>query len=927
MATGQAQLNKEIRVDFFLNGQSITATVAPQMTLLRYLRDELRLTGSKNGCNTGNCGSCMVLVDSVAVKSCLTRMDGLTGKKVVTIEGLAKEGKPDPVQAAFLSTGAIQCGFCTPGMVIATHSLLARCPTPNDGEIRESLKDNICRCTGYAKIIDAVRLASRWLKFPEEIETAVAGQGLGRSLPDYDGLEKVTGRLAYCDDLRPDNTLHGKIVWSAYPHAEILSVDTAEAAGVDGVHVVLTAADVPGVNGMGSLAPDQPVLCPDRVRFVGDVVAAVIAETPAAAARGARKVKVKYRQLPGVFSPQQSLQPDAFRLHPRGNICKHLVHEVGDINAGFKQAAVIVEGHFETPFVEHAYLEPETGIAFVDENGQLVVKSPTQFPFEMRKQLAAVLNLPEEAVRVIATPLGGAFGGKLDNSVEALVAIAAQRLGHPVKITLTREESLRLSTKRHAYSMDYRVGVDAAGRIVAVDAKLLSDAGPYTTLSPRVIDQACIFSCGPYRVPNLRVEGWAMFTNNANGGAFRGFGINQAAIAIESLLDECAAKLGLDKFELRWQNALTVGDRTISGQILTTSVGARATIEAARNALDQEMPAIEALRARGKRIGVGMASAFKNVGAGKGKVDDAGAILCLQPDGRILLRASAVDMGQGIRTALVQIASEALNLPEACIDIITGDTAVTIKHGGAVGERQILIAGKAVEVAAEKFKAEVLARAAAAVSIPVDELALEQSEIRRQGSKVMTLADLAARCGSIEVSHYYVAPKTYALADKEAQRTVPANEYRNYPSYAYSTQVAIVEVDMATGQVKVLKIIAAHDCGRAINPVKIEGQIEGSCLQGLGYALSESYPLQDGMPVAKLYKHLGVPTILEAPQVQTIIIEDPEPCGPFGAKGVSEVATVPVTPAILNAITDAIGIRFYDLPVTPDKVLRGLGKN
>jgi CO/xanthine dehydrogenase Mo-binding subunit len=527
---------------------------------------------------------------------------------------------------------------------------------------------------------------------------------------------------------------------------------------------------------------------------------------------------------------------------------------------------------------------------------------------------------------VVATPLGGAFGGKLDNSVEALVAIAAHRLRRPVKITLTREESLRLSTKRHAYSMDYRVGVDAAGRIVAVDAKLLSDAGPYTTLSPRVIDQACIFSCGPYRVPNLRVEGWAMFTNNANGGAFRGFGINQAAIAIESLLDECAAKLGLDKFELRWQNALTVGDRTISGQILSTSVGAKATLEAARDALHKEMPTIEAMRASGRRIGVGMASAFKNVGAGKGKIDDAGAIFCLQPDGRVLLRASAVDMGQGIRTALVQIASEALNIKENCIDIITGDTAVTIRHGGAVGERQILIAGKAVELAANRFKAELLARAAAATSVPVDELALEDSDIQRQGSKFLTLAQLAALSGAVEVSYYYVAPKTYALADKEAQRTVPPDEYRNYPSYAYSTQVAIVEVDVTTGRVKVLKIIAAHDCGRAINPLKVEGQIEGSCLQGQGYALSESYPLQNGMPVARVYKQLGVPTILDAPQIQTIIVEDPEPCGPFGAKGVSEVATVPVTPAILNAIADAIGTRFYRLPVTPDKVLESLGK-
>lgn len=914
-------MGKETTVQFSVNGQTVTATVTPQITLLRYLRDELRLTGTKNGCSTGHCGTCMVLVDRVAVKSCATHVSKLAGKSVVTIEGIAKAGKPDPVQAAYLASGAIQCGFCTPGMVLATHSLLARCAHPVESEIREALKENICRCTGYTKIIDAVKLAARWMQFPDEIAAPTVG-GLGHSLPDFDGLEKVTGSLVYADDLLPAGTLHGKVVWSRHPHAEIVSVDVAAARALPGVHAVLTADDVPGLNGMGSLVPDQPVLCRDRVRFLGDAIAAVIADSVEIAEQAARLVEMKYCELPGVFSPQQSLAPGAIQLHPGGNICKHLVHKIGDIDEGFRQAAVIAEGHFETPFVEHAYLEPESGVAYIDQEERVVIKSPTQFPFEMRKQLAAVLNVPEDGIRIIVMPIGGAFGGKLDNSIEALVAIAAQRLRRPVKITLTREESLRLSTKRHAYSMDYRVGLDRHGAIVAVDAKLLSDAGPYTTLSPRVIDQACIFSCGPYRITNLRVEGWAMFTNNANGGAFRGFGINQAAVAIESLLDECAAKLGIDKFELRSRNALVVGDRSISGQILTASVGAKATIDAARVALERELPAIRALRATGRKIGVGMASAFKNVGAGKGKIDDAGAIFRLLAGGRILVRASAVDMGQGIRTALIQIASEVLELEASCIDLITGDTALTIRHGGAIGERQILIAGKAVELAAKAFKSELLARAAAGASVPVEELTLEDSCIRRQGVKLFTLEQLAAMAGAIEVSHYYVAPKTYALADKEAQRSVPASEYRNYPSYAYSTQVAIVDVDLVTGCVKVLKIIAAHDCGRAINPLKIAGQIEGSCLQGQGYALSESYPLRNGVPVARTYGQLGVPTILDAAQVETILIEDPEPCGPFGAKGVSEVATVPATPAILNAVADAIGVRFYTLPVTPDKILK-----
>ncbi len=455
----------------------------------------------------------------------------------------------------------------------------------------------------------------------------------------------------------------------------------------------------------------------------------------------------------------------------------------------------------------------------------------------------------------------------------------------------------------------------------------MSDAGPYTALSPRVIDQACIFSCGPYRVPNLRVEGWAVYTNNANGSAFRGFGINQAAVAIESLLDEAALRLGMDPLEIRLRNALEPGDRTISGEILRASVATRATIEAAREALQKEMPAIEAARAAGRRIGVGVASGFKNVGAGKGKVDDAGAIFSLQPGGRILLRASAVDMGQGIRTALLQVASQVLGVGEDRFDIITGDTALTIRHGGAVGERQTLISGKAVEIAAREFKARLLEKAAGITGISPENLNLGSEGITHSGGAVAVPLDRLAEGDPVEVSYYYVSPKTYALADKEARLTVPPEEYRNYPAYAYTTQVAVVEVSEDDGRVKVLKIIAAHDCGRAINPQKIEGQIEGSCAMGLGYALSEAYILDRGVPVTRTYRQLGVPTILETPEITCILVEDPEPNGPFGAKGISEVATVPATPAILNAIFDATGVRIRKLPATPEKVLAGIGNN
>jgi CO/xanthine dehydrogenase Mo-binding subunit len=691
---------------------------------------------------------------------------------------------------------------------------------------------------------------------------------------------------------------------------------------------ILTAADVPGCNGFGPLAQDQPVLCGDRVRFVGDAVALVLAETEEAAAAARDLIKVVYEPLPGVFSPQDALAADAPKVHSDGNLCKHLLHTVGDVDEGLAQSHLVVEGHFETPFVEHAYLEPESGVAYWDGD-VLNLMVPTQFPFELKTQLAKVLGVPEETVRVQTTPLGGSFGSKIDATVEPLIALGAYITRRAVKLTLTREESLRRSVKRHPYSMDYRVGLDRDGKLMAVDARLLSDTGAYTNLGPRVIDQACIFSCGPYEVPNLRVEGWAVHTNNVNASAFRGFGINQAAVAIESLLDEAARSLDLDPFELRFKNALKEGSTTAAGEILRRSVAIKETITAARDALEEELPHIKKMATPGKRLGIGVAAGFKNVGAGKGKVDDAGAIFTLLPGGKVQLRASAVDMGQGIRTTLVQIARQVLPLPEDNLELITGDTALTPKHGGAVAERQTLISGNAVLEAAKRFRTELLQAATTVLDAPTEELEVLPTgvvHLRTENHLSWEELERAVRERGEEVvaEFVYVAPTTLALADVEGRKRIPPEEYRNYPAYAYTTQVAAVEVDPKTGEVRLLKVLAAHDVGRAINPQKIEGQIEGSCHMAQGYALSEEYPVEQGMPKARTYRDLHVPTIMDAPPVRTLIVEKPDSTGPLGAKGISEVATVPLTPAILNAIHDAVGVRIHDLPATRDKILSGL---
>lgn len=935
-----------LMVNLSINGQTVTAAVptkdslldylerkrlSPEITarlsLLKYLRDDLHLTGSKNGCSTNHCGNCLVLVNGAPKKSCLLQMKSLQGAEITTIEGLSEPGVLNPIQTAFVSCSGSQCGFCTPGMVIATKALLDKVPDPTDDEIKKGLEDVICRCTGYNKIIDAVKVAARALRQRADITITEAG-GLGTSVIDYDGVEKAQGRLVYADDIYVEGMLHLKAVWSAHPHALIKSVDTTEAEKVPGVHRVFTAKDVPGLNRFGVIKQDQPVLCDDRVRFLGDTIALVAAESDLVAERARDLIKVEYEPLPGVFTAKDALKPDAPQLFSDGNICKHLVHTVGDTEQGFADADLIVEGHFETPFVEHAYLEPESGVCWWDGD-TLTLKTPTQFPFELRMQLGRILNLPEEKVHVICTPGGGAFGSKIDATVEPLLALAAYCTGRPVKMTLNREESLIRSTKRHPYYMDYRVGLSSDGHILSADCKLLSDAGAYTDLSPRVIDQACIFACGPYEIPNIRIEGWAVYTNNVKGSAFRGFGINQVAFAIESLLDEAARKLNLDPIELRLHNCLRAGSKTASGEILKHSVAIEETLIAAKDALEKEMDEVRRQVRPGWKLGVGVASGFKNVGAGKGKVDDAGATFTLLPDGKVQLRVSAVDFGQGIRTTMAQIARNVVPVSAHNLIVISGDTRLTHKHGGAVAERQTLISGAAVEKAANLFKEQLVSKAAEIMGASKESIVLIPDGLASTTDETeMSYQELAHELGKrgdkATADYVHVAAKTFALADIEGRKSVSAEEYRNYPAYAYITQACAVEVNPKTGEVKMLRVWAAHDVGRAINPQKIEGQVEGSCSMAQGYALSEDYPMENGHPKFKTFGDLGLPTIWDSPVVRTLIIEKPDPTGPFGAKGISEVATVPLTPAICNAIYDAVGFRAYELPATPKRILAGL---
>ncbi len=917
-----------------VNGERVRLQVDPKVSLLRLLRDDLHLCGTKEGCSTGDCGSCAVLIDGNPEDACLFNVRRANGKRVETIEGLTgPNGGPHPIQAAFLECGAVQCGFCIPGMIMTAKGLLDRSPSPGRTEIRDALKDVICRCTGYVQIFEAVEKAAHWLAHPQEFARWKPRSGaMGVSAILADGLNSVRGTLAFADDLSCDGMLWGKVVWSQHPYAEILSIDISRAKTAPGVVCVLTAKDVPGLNLHGRTKPDQPVFCTDVVRYTGDIIALVVAETNEQAKAAAKLVDVVYRVMPGLFSPEDALKEGAIRLHPSGNICKQLLHEAGDTDAAFQAADTVVEGHFSTQRVDHAYLEPMSVLAQM-EDGVVTLRVPQQAPFETREQLARILDLPKDQVRIICTPLGGGFGGKLEISLEAVAAVATYVIRKPVKITFSREENLHNGVKRHAYEMDYRVAADKDGRLLAVDARLVSDAGPYTGNSPRVIDQACIFSCGPYRVPNVRIEGLAVLTNNANGGAFRGYGINQAAVAMEQLIDELALKMGMDAFEIRRVNMLREGDTTITGQYLPSSVGAIPTLDACKKAFAQDWPVFQKLARPGFRIGFGVAAGYKNVGAGKGKVDDSGSTFTLLADGRIELRASVVDMGQAIRTTMVQLAAQCTGIQTDLFMLISGDTALTHPHRSASGERQTLISGNAVVMAGKKFKKLLLDQIAKWTSKVADELILEGDTIRAEwsqygtGEALMTLREAgerAAREGIILTTDaVYVSPKTWPLSDVEARKRVPREEYRNYPTYAYATQAAIVEVDEASGNVRLLHMIAAHDVGVAINPQQIRGQLIGSIVMSQGYTLTEDYPMKDGRPPNKFvtFGRLGLPKSTDAPSVRVEIVEDPFVEGPYGAKGISEIATVPTPPAILNAIYNATGVRLRSMPVD-SKLLR-----
>jgi len=899
-------------ISLYVNGSSYQVEVGPKTTLLEVLRDELHLTGTKNGCGQGHCGTCTVIVDGKAVRSCIYKASRANGARVETIEGLVENGELHPLQKAFIEHGAVQCGFCTPGMIMAAKALLDTNPHPTDEEIKDALKRNLCRCTGYTRIIQAIRGAAEG-KAPQLPMTETPLTAVGRPVPRPDARAKVTGEATFAADLYLEGMLHAKVLRSEYPHARILRVDTSRAKALPGVVAVLTADDVPGAKNHGLVIPDWPVLAYDKVRYVGDAIALVAAETEEVAEQALELIQVDYEPLPVVTSPQQALAPDAPLVHDGGNLLKHIQVRKGDAEQGFAEADVIVERGYRTPRQEHAFMEPEAGVAAIDEEGKITVYVGSQIPFDDRRQIAASLAIPEEKVRVKATQVGGAFGGKEDVSVQIHAALLAQATGRPVKLVFTREESLIVHPKRHATTIRLKTGATSDGTLTAVQAEIYGDAGAYASLSEHVMTRAATHATGPYDVPNVEIDCYAAYTNNVPAGAFRGFGVPQSAFAVESQMDILAEKLGLSPFEIRRKNALRIGSVTATGQVLRESVGLLETIARVEEEVQSSKFKVQSSKSEIRR-GWGVACAYKNVGLGGGAADRAGAEVELTDDGRAIVRAGAAEVGQGLVGVLALVAAEELGLPYDQVEVLVADTDRTLDGGPTTASRQSFITGNAARLAAKRVREALAEVASGELDAPPDRLVFEDGRVHA-GEKSISLAEAVALAKGegreVRASVVYEAPETAPLGEVGDMHF----------AFGYATQAALVEVDTDSGQVEVLKVIAAHDVGRALNPLAVAGQIEGGVVMGIGIALQEEFVMEEGIPKTTSLARYKIPSIKRTPEIVSIIVEDKASEGPYGAKGIGEIPSIPTAPAIINAIYNATGVRLYSLPATPKKVL------
>jgi aldehyde oxidoreductase len=897
----------ETGLSFVLNGQAVNIAPVPGERLSESLRERLGARDVKIGCNAGDCGACTVLIDGETVCACLVPTHQAEGCRVETLSGLvATDHTAQRLVQTFQDHGAAQCGICTPGMMVSAVALLRDNPTPDVAAVQDALGGVLCRCTGYRKIIDAV------IATPAD---PVGTIGVGASIRRLDGLEKVTGTEAFGDDVAPAGTLEIRVIRSPYARAAFALGDIAGwQAARGGIKAVLTAADVPGLNAFGVIPAfrDQPVFAENLVRFRGEAVAAVVGTPEAIRDLDPDDFPVVWTQLDAVSTVSDAQAKDAPQLHDdrKDNLmCKGFV-ACGDAHAALAAADVVVEGRFSTGFVEHAYIEPEAGFAQI-VNGRVEIHACTQAPVMDLDAMELILGMDRSKIRIIPTAVGGGFGSKLDISVQPYLALGALKTGQPVRITYSRTESMQSTTKRHPSEIHLRIGASRDGRLSGFAFSGDFNTGAYASWGPTVANRVPVHASGPYRIADYWAEAKAIHTNCPPSGAFRGFGVPQSSIAQESLFDELADQLGMDALEFRILNALDDHVPTVCGQVFEQGVGIKACLEALRPAWAKERAAADAFNASATgslRHGVGLAAGW--YGCGNTSLPNPSTIKAgVRADGTLVLHQGAMDIGQGANTVISQIFMTALGVQSTTLERIGPDTDVTPDAGKTSASRQTFVSGNAARLCGEALRAAILR----AVNAPADaKVSIAEGEIRITDSATTHRIDLAGLPADAD-GYVFAASEQYDPPTKPLDKN---GQGAPYAQFGYAAHLAVVEVDMALGTVRAVKFVAAHDVGKAINPMLVEGQIQGGIAQGLGMALMEEY-----LPgrTENLHDYL-IPTMGDIPPIESIIIEVPDAHGPYGAKGLGEHVLIPTAPALLNAIKRACGVRLYSVPAIPSKL-------
>ncbi len=846
-----------------VNGKQVA--VSGNKKLIRFLRDDLKLTGVKDGCSEGACGTCQVLIDGKLTKACVPMTDRLEGKHILTVEGLSPREK-EIYTRAFGEAGAVQCGFCIPGMVMAAKALLDQNPNPSRVEAGYAIRNNICRCTGYVKIIDGILLAARYLRegLPQ---AAPADFRVGARVPRIDVAEKVQGYGKYPDDLYVEGMCYGSAVRSAYPRARVLSIDTAQAEALPGVVCVLTQRDIPGQVNVGHIKKDQPTLIGvgEITHYLGDAVALVCARDRETLEAAKKLVKVEYQVLPAVHNPAEAAAPDAPLVFEtdRDNVQAYKHVHRGDAAGAIARSAHVLTRHFETPWTEHAFLEPECCVALPLENGGVKLLTTDQSSHTTMHECAAMLGVDYEHCQVENMLVGGGFGGKEDMSVQHHAALIAYVARVPVKVKLSRAESILVHPKRHPFSMDFTLGCDERGIIQGVKARVVSDTGAFASLGGPVLERACTHAAGPYAYENFEIEGTAYYTNNPPAGAFRGFGVTQTCFAMESLLNEMAELVGISPWEIRMRNAIRPGGVLPNGQIVGPETGLVETLEIAKQYYDEAVAAGDP---------VGLACAMKNAGVGVGLPDWGRARLRVEEDGRLHIYSGASCIGQGLGTVLVQMVVSNAGLKPEQIVYERSNTWIAPDSGDTSGSRQTLITGEAVRRACEKL-------------------------VRAMEGK--GLEDLKGQefCGE------YLAKTDKLGAD------VPNPV--SHVAYGYATQLCVL--DRETGRIK--RLVGIHDVGKAVNPLSCEGQIEGGMVMSMGYALTERYPIDENCRPTGKFGTLGLFKADQIPEIKAVVVDKPGLPYANGAIGIGEITSIPTAPAIAEAYYQRDGLRRTSLPL------------